>query len=72
MEKVQKSVKTVANSWHKVPSKYFFLSSQVILSNSPEVTKDSNVLTEAMFCLDPEFYNFVRNKQSLGLFIYDF
>lgn len=41
----------------------------MILSNHPEVTKDLNVLTKAMFCFGPEFCSFVRNMQLIGVFI---
>lgn len=44
----------------------------MILLSSPEVTKDSNVLTEAVFCFGPEICSFVRNMQLIGLFIYNF
>lgn len=41
----------------------------MILSNHPEVTKDLNVLTKAMFRFGLEFCSFVRNTQLIGLFI---
>lgn len=44
----------------------------MILLSSPEVTKDSNVWTEAMFGFGLEICSFARNMQLVDIFIYNF